>query len=352
MNKKTDMLTISFIIPVYKVEPYIEECLKSVVAQNTQLARVECIVVDDCSPDKSMDVVSSFVESYHGDVTFRLLRHEKNRGLSAARNTGIDAATGDYVYFLDSDDYLLDDCLKTLLSGFSYCPDADVIQTDYVKGEGTSIYNVKPPYVLKDRKEILSALVRLDIPVIACTKLVRRKLIVERKIYFTEGLLFEDNPWSYKLMGEASRLVVLPQKTYYYRYVETSIMNSRQRNLMRMIESWDAIMTIVLGWHDNVKGSLLVFLYSRLLEIQDMMSAPECDEKTRHAARRLRTRVLREMVRYVRPLLLLWSLTLFRPFNFIYSFRFVRSHYFVIEKVLVRMELAVDRLFWHSRIPD
>ena len=82
------MLTISIIIPVYKVEAYIEECLASVVVQSDAKVNIECIIVDDCSPDGSMDIVRRFVDNYQGTVQFRLLRHEVNRGLSAARNTG------------------------------------------------------------------------------------------------------------------------------------------------------------------------------------------------------------------------------------------------------------------------
>ena len=107
------MLNLSIIIPVYNVEAYIEECLASVVAQSDAKANIECIIVDDCSPDGSMDIVRRFVDNYQGAVQFRTLRHEVNRGISAARNTGIDAATGDYLLFVDSDDYLSADCLST-----------------------------------------------------------------------------------------------------------------------------------------------------------------------------------------------------------------------------------------------
>ena len=130
------MLTISIIIPVYKVEAYIEECLASVVSQQDAGIAVECIIVDDCSPDGSMDIVRRFVDNYQGAVQFRLLRHEVNRGLSAARNTGIDAATGDYLLFVDSDDYLSADCLSTLVSGFNLCPKAEVVQANNLWGVG------------------------------------------------------------------------------------------------------------------------------------------------------------------------------------------------------------------------
>ena len=73
------MLNLSIIIPVYNVEAYIEECLASVVAQSDAKANIECIIVDDCSPDGSMDIVRRFVDNYQGAIQFRLLRHTLNK---------------------------------------------------------------------------------------------------------------------------------------------------------------------------------------------------------------------------------------------------------------------------------
>ncbi len=102
----TDQMKISIIVPVYNVERYIEECLKSVMEQNFGGA-LECIVVDDCGSDSSMAVVERLTGAYTGPIEFRIISHDRNRGLSAARNSGIRAASGDYVSFLDSDDRLL-----------------------------------------------------------------------------------------------------------------------------------------------------------------------------------------------------------------------------------------------------
>ena len=102
---------ISIIIPIYNVEPYIEDCLQSVMRQ-TYRGMMECILVDDCGTDNSMKVAEQLIKIYNGPIDFKVLHHEHNRGLSAARNTGIDAACGDYVYFLDSDDWISDDCFE------------------------------------------------------------------------------------------------------------------------------------------------------------------------------------------------------------------------------------------------
>ncbi len=103
------MPKISVVIPVYNVEKYIEECLESVISQT--FTDTEIICVDDCGTDGSMSVVERYAQQ---DSRIKILRHDKNKGLGAARNTGIEEAKGEYIFFLDSDDYILPDTLKNL----------------------------------------------------------------------------------------------------------------------------------------------------------------------------------------------------------------------------------------------
>ena len=93
MNKKD----VSIIIPIYNVEKYVAECLNSVISQTYDHSKIECIIVDDCTPDRSMDVVNKIIGEYKGEMTFITHRHKENEGLSAARNTGISIATGEYL---------------------------------------------------------------------------------------------------------------------------------------------------------------------------------------------------------------------------------------------------------------
>ena len=109
-----DSITISLIIPVYKVSAYIERCLKSVIKQTYN--HFECILVDDASPDDSIAKCERMIEEYDGPIQFRILHHQQNKGLSVARNTGIDAATGDYILFIDSDDLISNDCVEKLMT--------------------------------------------------------------------------------------------------------------------------------------------------------------------------------------------------------------------------------------------
>ena len=340
------MLTISIIIPVYKVEAYIEECLASVVSQQDAKANIECIIVDDCSPDGSMDIVRRFVDNYQGPIQFRMLRHEVNRGLSAARNTGIDAATGDYVFFIDSDDYLMEHGLKTLVDGLLANPDADVVLGNILFLGKNVFIKRKEPFLLLSKNERLSALVNSLITCNSWNRLVRRSVLIDHRIFFKEGIIFEDYPWSYQLMAVVQKVLVLPQVTYYYRPNANSIMHSRQLKIGKTIYCWDVILTTMLKQERNIRGCLLVNVFSRLLEIQDMINKYGCTEEDLQAFHRLRSRLLKNIISHGRPLLLLFSLTIFKPFYHIYSFHFVRRNYHKLERTMLALELMIDRLKW------
>ena len=113
-NEKNKRINISIIIPVYKVEAYIERCIKSVATQEGigSAYNLECILVDDCTPDKSMEIAKGAIKPYES-IHFICLRNEMNKGRSVACNIGLEYATGEYIMFIDSDDYILPNCLKT-----------------------------------------------------------------------------------------------------------------------------------------------------------------------------------------------------------------------------------------------
>ena len=128
------MELVSVIIPVYQVTDYVERCLKSVMSQT--YTDIECIIVDDKTQDDSIEKCERLIEVYNnnlkldgkGRIRFKILHHEVNRGLSAARNTGTQAATGEYLYYLDSDDYISADCIETLIAPFKEHASLEMVQ--------------------------------------------------------------------------------------------------------------------------------------------------------------------------------------------------------------------------------
>ena len=223
------MASISIIIPIYKVEPYIERCVRSVMTQT--YTNIECILVDDCSPDQSVSMCERMLEEYHGPITFKILHHERNRGLSAARNTGTDAANGDYIFYLDSDDEITPDCMALMMAEAERHPNVEIISAaiesiPYNKYYDNSFYsNV---HYISNNNAIRSLYFNYNNPiyVMAWNKLVKRSFLKDNGICFVEGIRCEDEVWSFALMLRCKALTILPQKTYIHYDIAGSIMNS------------------------------------------------------------------------------------------------------------------------------
>ena len=219
---------ISIIIPVYNVAQYVEECLQS-VANQTMTEGIECIIVDDCGSDNSVAIAKQFIDSYQGDIRFTFIQREKNGGLSAARNTGIEAATGEYVYFLDSDDFIVPECIKTLYS-IAIANNADVVQAAYitVSQHLENAMSIKHPVFTDDRKYIKRTFLDYDRnPVMAQNRLIRRQLITDNALWFKEGIIHEDNYWTFFLAKHVKRMAFCPEKLYFYRETPGSITKSK-----------------------------------------------------------------------------------------------------------------------------
>lgn len=189
---------VSIIIPVYNVELYVERCLQSIMSQ-TYKGSIECLIVDDCGTDKSMNVVEQLVANYHGPICFRILHHEHNRGVSGARNTGMEAATGDYLFFLDSDDEISADCFEKLTSPLTEG------QYDLVVGNIHTIGNDRLGKLLSLKlndgealkgKKIMETY-RKDWNMMAQNKLYQTCFVREQGLQFKEGLVHEDELWSF-----------------------------------------------------------------------------------------------------------------------------------------------------------
>lgn len=225
------MIKATIIIPIYNVEPYIEQCLQS-VANQTMTEGIECILVDDCGTDKSVQIAEDFINDYQCNIMFGLLHHEQNRGLSAARNTGIRAAKGEYVYFLDSDDTITVDCLAGFMKIIKEHPGVDLIQglidqdSPYMNQFATKEF----PSYTDDCNYIKRALLDYnELPVCAANKMVRRQLIIDHELFFKEGIIHEDNYWSYFLAKYVKSLAIYPKKCYLYTENPVSITKAVNR---------------------------------------------------------------------------------------------------------------------------
>lgn len=215
---------ISIVIPIYNVGQYIIKCLDSVFSQT--FSNIEVILVDDCGTDNSMELVREYLSEHHMPQV-RIIVHEKNRGLSAARNTGLENAKGDYVYFLDSDDCITDDCIEVLVKALGE-REYDVVMADYrLVGMECDCSDLKLPQGgLVGNSAVLGAYAKGLWYVMAWNKLCRREFLIDNDLFFDEGYLHEDVIWNFKLACKAESLYVAHRKTYNYLVRSSSIMTS------------------------------------------------------------------------------------------------------------------------------
>ena len=222
-------MDVSIIIPVYNVERYIWECLESVANQKSS-GKIECIVVDDCGNDNSMLLAEKYVQQYKGDIIFRIVHHAINRGLSAARNTGIKEASLEYVFFLDSDDFLYPECIKILDSIIKEHPDLDMIQCAFCSENlpknmpyeyDVPVFSDNPSFIKSHYLGCLQGNI-----IMAQNRLLKRSLIIENNLFFREGIIHEDNYWTFLLVKYIKSIAFCKQRVYYYRNTPGSITNN------------------------------------------------------------------------------------------------------------------------------
>lgn len=219
---------ISVIIPVYKVEKYIERCVRSVISQTYK--DLEIILVDDCGGDNSISIAETLLKNSERKVNYRIEYHDVNRGLSAARNTGLDVAKGKYVYFLDSDDWLPENSLNVLVDTAekyaSQCVVGEYADCGDTTGDVLSVpYKYVKEVHLSSQKDIIEYYVSKAVPVTAWNKLIDREFVLSKKIYFENGIYHEDCLWTFKVIASLTSFAVVSQVTYFYSINPAGIMN-------------------------------------------------------------------------------------------------------------------------------
>ncbi len=213
---------ISVVIPIYNVEAYLTECLDSVISQTYE--NMEIILVDDASPDGCGAICDRYAES---DRRIRAVHKEKNEGLAEARNTGMEHATGEYLFFMDSDDWLAADTLEKLYEGLrKYQADCSVGVCVTVLEKENGKKAVQP--VGETRERVETAGQAMERVLLAgsssCNRLYRREML--EGLRFPRGRINEDEPfvmWAYARM---EKIAFLACETYFYRKRANSITTS------------------------------------------------------------------------------------------------------------------------------
>lgn len=241
-------MKVSIIVPVYNVSQYIVRCINSII--NQVYTNIECIIIDDQSKDNSIELCRNIISNYSGPITFIFLQHKTNRGLSAARNTGTLQATGDYIYYLDSDDEMYPTTISNLIKAAQEYPNAEIIQGSTYCNLNQEYYHYQPdkPY-LSNNKEIQNKFYTTNFPINAWNKLIKKKFIDKYNLLFREGIIHEDELWCFSTIKKLTYIVFIQDYTYKHYIREGSIMTLN--NKKRSSTSWSIILTEVFSYQDE-----------------------------------------------------------------------------------------------------
>ena len=245
------MIRLSIIVPFYNAEPYIEQCIRSLYNQDIPQEEYEVICVDDCSPDGSRVIVERLQNEYS---TLRLLVHPKNKRQGGARNTGLKEAMGDYVWFVDSDDYLVPNCLGRLLRQVEE-DNLDLLKFYFQFDNGKTIVSesMMESDVCTGSQMIFEVIT--DIPLLrrcssSVKQIIRRDFITVNSIYFAEGVQYEDDEYAYQLYACAERVKSIAFAPYVVRLSANS--TTRRKNDLRRVQDIYAQALRMVGLRDKL----------------------------------------------------------------------------------------------------
>ena len=242
------MYLISVIISVFNVEKYVGRCIDTVLGQTLQEG-VEVIIVNDCTPDRSMEIIFEVLCAYNArpdekKMTARVVNHDMNCGIAAVRNTGMSHACGKYVIYVDSDDWLAPDMLEKLY-GKAVQENADITICDYneVYYTRTKQIHVNPPC---DNTDCVIALLSGQMHGGVWNKLVKKELYDRYHITCTKGMnMLEDLCVTYRLFYFAKRIAYVNKPLYNYfcgneySYTTKHLSNKSQEGMLLLIKQME-----------------------------------------------------------------------------------------------------------------
>lgn len=207
---------VSIIVPVYKVENYIERCARSLLNQSMQTVHsLEYIFVNDCTPDRSMEVLQRVIADYQPErLNIKIISHECNKGPGSARNTGLEHATGEYIFFCDSDDWLEPYAMELLWAAVQVSS-ADLIWFDWYLSFGTAerwMKESEEQTPLACLKSILSGKLKFNL----WNKIVKRSLYFEHEVFFPETFSMAEDMIMIKMYAYVKSVYHVGSPLYHY----------------------------------------------------------------------------------------------------------------------------------------
>lgn len=286
-------MRLSIIIPMYNASQHIERCINSIYHQGLNVNEFEVIVINDGSTDNSLEIVKDYFTSYKNIRFFS----QKNSGQGAARNLGIKHATGEYILFLDSDDFLLPQSINKILAIVKHVS-CDVI--NFLMEVELPTGNVKESYLYHyDYDKIYSGkelLLRTGINIgSACSSLYKRSFILRNNIFFPVDMKHEDVFFSYQIYTFASRVIFTKTHAYYYCWHPDSTDRNKSYENLKLLQlsdisqayylnklSLDKRVNKELREHlKKISNSTLMSLFWSILRNSSVLSKREFKEECR-----------------------------------------------------------------------
>lgn len=248
------MPKVSIIVPVYNVENYIEKCLDSLV--NQTLKEIEIIIVNDGSKDLSKEKILPYIEKYKDKFVYL---EKENGGLSSARNYGMPYAKGEYIAFLDSDDYV-ENTIYEKMYNTAKKEDLDFVECDFIwEYPNRKRYDIGTIY--NNQKEMLE-----KARVVAWNKLIKKELMEKTKVEFPNGLRYEDVEFFYKLVPYINKFGFVKECLIHYIQRENSIANTQNVKTKEIFTVLENVINYYKekGLYEEYKEQL-EYLYVRFL---------------------------------------------------------------------------------------
>lgn len=261
---------ISVIVPVYKVEDYLDKCIDSIVNQTYR--NLEIILVDDGSPDNCPAMCDAWAEK---DSRIKVI-HIKNGGAGKARNQALDIAQGNFIAFVDSDDYISPDMYERMLQNFD--DEIDIVECNYIlsssSNEKFSLSNENNKIVYSEKDAMKAHIQDQCFKQIIWNKLYRKKIV--KGIFFPEGKLIDDEFWTYRVIGKANKLIRINDCLYCYRQQPDSVMHlSFSLNRLQAIDAKIERLKYIKQYHPDLyfdahKNLWLTCLYLGQLSLKHL----------------------------------------------------------------------------------
>ena len=272
------MPKVSVIVPIYNVEKYLEKCINSLLSQT--LEDIQIILVNDGSKDNSGTIAKKYAKKNKDKVIYV---EKENGGLSDARNYGLKYATGDFVAFLDSDDYIEKNAYEEMYNK-AIEENADYVECDFI-WEYPNKAKIDKQYKYQNKKEMLSF-----VRVVAWNKLIKRSLIIEHNLEFPKGLRYEDVEFTYKLIPYINKFAYVDKPFIHYVQREGSIANVQNERTAEIFTVLDEVIefykknNIYEEYKEELEYNyaryLLCSSLKRMCKIKDKKTRKELLQKT------------------------------------------------------------------------